>query len=160
MSKTIHWGILTCPCSNTIGFIRIGFTILDLWSVSQGDLLQDCSEQRNCTECHVSLVDLLSLIFGPPKSKSVPFLEHLQEFHLDLCSPRYFNYPQVSCLWMNSGRGWNPNVEGSYLPENSEYEAKFGTKCKELCYHRPPQFSPPDPFLILIYSECTKTYQF
>ena len=118
--KISHWGNLTCPWSNTIGFIRIGFTILDLWSFSQGDLLQDCSEQRSWTACHVSLVHILSLTFRPQKLKSVPFLGHLQEFHLDLCIPIYCRYPQVSCLWMISGRGWNPNLERSYLPEYSE----------------------------------------
>ena len=53
------------------------------------------------------------------------FLEHLQELHLDLCSPIYSNFPQVSYLGMNSGRGWNPNLEGSYLPEYSESEAEL-----------------------------------
>ena len=72
-----HWGNLACPRSNTAGFIRIGFTIWDLWSFSQGDLLQECSEQWSCTTCHVSLVHLLSLIFRKTKLKSVPFLEHL-----------------------------------------------------------------------------------
>ena len=74
MSEISHWGNLACLGSNTIGFIRIGFTIWDLWSFSQGDLLQDSSEQWSCTECHVSLVHLLSLIFRPPKLYSVPFL--------------------------------------------------------------------------------------
>ena len=40
--------------------------------------------------------------------------------HLDLCSRRYNNSPQVSCLGMNPGRGWNPNLEESYLLEYSE----------------------------------------
>ena len=57
------------------------------------------------------------------------FLEHLQEFHLDLCSPSYNNSAQVSCLGMNSRRGWNPNLEGSYLPEYRESEAEFWTQC-------------------------------
>ena len=52
-------------------------------------------------------------------------MKHLQEFNLDLSSPCYSNFPQVSCLGMNSGGGWNPNLEGSYLPEYSENEAKF-----------------------------------
>ena len=115
VSEISHWSNLARPWSNTIGFIRIGFTILDLWSFSQGDLLQDCSQQRSCTECHVSLVNFLSFPFGPHKLQSAPFLEHLQEFHLDLCSPRYCNYPQVSCLWMICRRGWNPNFKRSYL---------------------------------------------
>ena len=105
MSEILYWGKITYPWSNTIGFIRICFTIWYLWSFSQGDLLQDCSEQRSCMACHMSLVNLLSLIIGPPKLKSVPFLEHLQEFYLDLGIPRYCNSPQVSCLGMNSGWG-------------------------------------------------------
>ena len=129
MYEISYWCNLACPWSNTIGFIRIGFTILDLWSVSQADLLQDCSEHQSCTACHMSLVDLLSLIFRSPKLKSVPFLKHLHEFHLDLCSPWYGNSLQVSCLGMNSGRGWNPNMEGSYLPKYGESGAKFWTQC-------------------------------
>ena len=74
MSGISHRGNLACPWSNTICFIRIGFTIWDLWSFSQGDLLQDCSKQRSCTACHVSLVHLLSLIFGPLKLTSIPFI--------------------------------------------------------------------------------------
>ena len=77
ISEILYWGNLACPWCNTIGLIIIGFTIWDLLSFSQGDLLQDCSEQWSCTTCHMSLVHLLSLIFGPPKLKSVPFLEHL-----------------------------------------------------------------------------------
>ena len=119
--EIMHWGILSYPYFKTMGFNRIGFSNWDLWSFSQGDLLQDCSEQWSYTACHVSLVHLLSLTFGPPKLKSMPFLEHLQEFHLDLCSPIYCNSPQVSCLWMISGRGWNPNFERSYLPKYEEF---------------------------------------
>ena len=111
MFEISHWGNLACSWSKTESFIRIGFTIWDLWSFSQGDLLQDCSEQRSCMACHVSLVHLLSLIFRAPNVQSIPFLEHLQEFHLDLCSRRYCRSPQVSCLWMISGQGWNPNLE-------------------------------------------------
>ena len=116
MSEILYWGNLVCPWSNTIGFNRIGFTNWDLWLFSQGDLLQECSEQWSCTACHVSLFHLLVLKLGPHKLKSVIFLEHLQEFNLDLCSPIYCRSPQVSCLWMISGRGWNPNLEGSYIP--------------------------------------------
>ena len=134
-SEISHCGNLACPWSKTIGFIRIGFTIWDLWSFYQGDLLQDCSEQWSCTECHVSLVNFLSFPFGPQKLQSVPFLEHLQEFHLDLCISRYCRSPQMSCLGMNFGRGWNPNLERSYLPEYSEYEADFWTQCSSGCYH-------------------------
>ena len=127
VSEISHWGNLACPWSNTIGFIRIVVTIWDLWSFSQGDLLLDCSEQWSCMACHVSLVHLLSRTFVPQKLKSVPFLEHLQEFHLDLRSPIYCRSPQVSCLWMISRRGWNPNLERSYLLEYNESEAALWT---------------------------------
>ena len=58
-------------------------------------------------------------------------MEHLVKFHLDLRSQRYSNYPKVSCLGMNLGRGWNPDLEESYLPKYSEYEAEIVTKCSE-----------------------------
>ena len=110
MSKTLHWGSLTCPYSKTICLIIIGFTNWDLWSFSQGELLQDCSEQRSCKDYHVSLFHLLGLKLGSHKLNAMPFLEHLWKFHLDLCSQIYSNYPQVSFL------GMNPNLEGSYIP--------------------------------------------
>ena len=157
VSEISHWGNLVCPWSNTIGFIKIYFTNLYLWSFSQGDLLQDFSEHRSCTACHVSLFHLLVLNFGPQKLQSVIFLEHLQEFHLDLCSPSYSSSPQVSYLWMNSGRGWNPNLEGSYLQEYSESEAEFWTQCTSGFYLWPLQFSAPEPSPISEYSESTKT---
>ena len=127
VSEILHKGNLTCSWSNTIGFIRIGFTIFDLWSFSQGDLLQDCSEQWSCTACHMSLVHLQVWKFRPQKVQSVLFLEHLHEFHLDLCSPIYCNSPQVFYLEMNFGRGWNPKLEGSYLLEYREFEAELWT---------------------------------
>ena len=98
-------------------FHQLGFMIL-----FQGDLLQDCSEQQSCTAYHVSLFHLLILKLGPQKLKSMLFLEHLQERNLDLCSPCYGNFPQVSYLGMNYGGGWNPNLEGSYIPEYNEYK--------------------------------------
>ena len=157
VSKTLHWDILSCLCSNTISFIRIGFTSWDLWSFSQGDLLQDCSEQQSCMDFYVSLFHLMSLKLGPQNLQYVPFLEHLPKFHLDLFSPRYSNSPQVSCSGMNSGRGWNPNLEGSYCPEYRESEAEFWQKCTSGFYLWPLQFSVPDTFPISGYSECTKT---
>ena len=160
ISEISHWGIISCFGSSTIGFIRIGFTNWDLWLFSQGDLLQDCSEQRSCTACHMSLVHLLSLIFRPPKLKSIPFIEHLQEFHLDLFSPRYCISPQVSCLWMISGRGWNPNLERSHLLEYSESEASLWTQCSKAFYILSLKFSDSDTSPTLEYSEFTKTYQF
>ena len=50
-------------------------------------------------------------------------MEYLTKFHLEIRSPRYRNFPSVSYLGMNPGRGWNPDLEESYLPEYSEYEA-------------------------------------
>ena len=89
--------------------------------------------------------------------KSVMFLEHLQEFHLDICIPSYSSSPQVFCLWMNSGRGWNPNLEGSYLPDYSEYEADFWTQCSSGFYLRSLKFSASDTSSKSEYSDCTKT---
>ena len=124
MSKTLKFDILSCPCSNTIFFIIIGFTNWDLWSFSQNDLFQDCSAQQSCMDYHMSLVHLQGLKLLPYKVYYVPFLEHLHKCHFDLCIPRYRNSPQVSCLGMNPGIGWNPNLEGSYLLEFSEFESK------------------------------------
>ena len=109
---------------------------------------------------HVSLAHILSKKCGPQKLHSIPFLEHFHKFHLDLCSPRYSNSPQVSCLWMNSGRGWNPNVEGSYHPEYRESEADFWIHYKSGFYLRYLQFSSPKPSPISGYRKCTKTQQF
>ena len=122
--------------------------------------IQYCSEQQSCTAFHVLLFHLLVLKLGPQKVQSVLFLEHLQEFNLDLCSPRYGNFPQVSCLGMNSGGGWNPNCDGSYLPEYSEYEDEFWIHCKSGFYIRSVNVLAHYPSPILRYSECTKTYQF
>ena len=156
MYETLQWGIIACPYSKTIGFIRIGFINWDLWSFSQGDLLQNCSEQQSCMAFHVSLIHLLGLKIIPKKLQSMKFLEHLQKFNLDICKPRYINYPQVSYLGMNPGRGWNPNLEGSYLPEYSEYEAEFWKHYTSGNYIRARQFSAPDPSPILGYSDCTE----
>ena len=115
MFEPWKWVILTYPYSKMIGFITICFTNWDLGSFSQGELLHDCSEQRSCMDFHVSLFHILGLNLRPKKVQSIPFLEHLHKFNLDLCGPRYRNSPQVSCLGMNLGRCWNPNLEGSYL---------------------------------------------
>ena len=123
-------------------------------------MLHDCSEQQICMELHMSLFHIMGLKLGPHIVQSVPFLKHLQKFHLDLCSLRYNNSPHVSCLGMNPGRGWNPNVEGSYLLEYSESEAEIWTKCKLGFYLQSVSFSTLDPSQIPRYSECTKTYQF
>ena len=57
---------------------------------------------------------------------------------------------------MNSGRGWNPNLEGSFLPEYSAPEAEFWTHCTSRFYIWPLQFSTPDTSPIAGYSVCTK----
>ena len=76
----------------------------------------------------MSLFHLLGLKILTQQLKSIPYLEHLDKFHLDLRIPRYSNSPKVSCLGMNPRRGWNPNLEESYLPEYSEYEAEIFTQ--------------------------------
>ena len=73
----------------------------------------------------MSLFHLVGMKLGPQKLQSIPFLEHLHKFHLDHRSPRYSNSPQVSYLGMNLG--WNPNLEGLYLLEYSEYEDEIWT---------------------------------
>ena len=73
----------------------------------------------------------------PQKVQSMPFLEHLEKFHLDLHNPGYSNYPQVSYLGMNRGRGWNPNLEETYLPEYSESEVAIFTQGTSGFYLRP-----------------------
>ena len=75
-------------------------------------------------------------------------------------SPRYSNSPHVSCLGMNPGRGYNPNLEGSYLPKYSEYEADVWTQDKYGFHLQDLKFSAPEPSQISRYRECTKTYQF
>ena len=105
----------------------------------------------------MSVFHILGLKLRKHKLKPGPFLEHIYKFHLDPGSPRYSTSTQVSYLGMNSGRGWNPNLEGSYLLEYSEYEAKFRTQCKSGFYIRPIQFLTLDPSSISGYGECTKT---
>ena len=61
---------------------------------------------------------------------------------------------------MNHERGWNPNLEESYLVEYSEYEAKNFTHCTSGIYLRPVIVSAPDPSPISIYGESTKTTSF
>ena len=157
MSKIFRWGNLACPWSNTIVFIRICFTNWYLWSFFQGDLLKDCSEQRSCMAYHVSLFDPLSQKFVPQKKKSMPFLEHLQKINLELCIQRYCNCPQVSYLGMNSGRGWNPNLERTYILKYSESKDELWTHSSSGLYLRPLKFWAPKPSPISKYCECTKT---
>ena len=61
---------------------------------------------------------------------------------------------------MNPGRGWNPDLEESYLPEYREYEADTFTKGTSGIYLQPVKFLAPDPSPISIYSECTKMTSF
>ena len=61
---------------------------------------------------------------------------------------------------MNPGRGWNPDLEESYIPEYSESEDETFTKGTSGIYLRPVKVSAPDPSPILRYSESTKTISF
>ena len=81
-------------------------------------------------DIHMSLLHILGLKLRQQKLKSISFLEYLYKFHLDLCRPRYSNSPQVSYLGMKLGRGWNPNLEGSYLLEYIESEVELWIQCK------------------------------
>ena len=47
-------------------------------------------------------------------------------------------------------------MEGSYLPEYSEYEAEFWIQCTNGFYLRPLKVVAPEPSPISGYSECTK----
>ena len=108
----------------------------------------------------MSLFHLQGLKLLPQKVPSVPFLKHLEKFHLDLSSPRYSNSPKVSCLGMNLGIGWNPDLEESYFPEYSESEAETFTQGTSGIYLRPIKVSAPEPSPISRYNECTKTTSF
>ena len=87
-------------------------------------------------------------------------MEHILKFHLDVFSLRYSNYPQVSYLGMNPGRGWNLDLEESYLLEYNESEAETFTDGSLGIYLWPVKVSAPDTYPILRYSECTKTISF
>ena len=54
---------------------------------------------------------------------------------------------------MNPGRGWNPNLEGSYLLDYRESEAEMFTHGTKRFYLCPVKFSSPEPSPISIYSE-------
>ena len=58
---------------------------------------------------------------------------------------------------MNPGRGWNPDLEESYLLEYSEFEAEFFTQGTSRFYLRSVNISTPKTSSIPRYSECTKT---
>ena len=123
-------------------------------------MFQDCSVQQSCTDGHMSLFHLRGLKHLPQKSNFVPFLEQLHKFHLDLCSSRYSNSPQVSCLGRNPGRGWNPNLEESYLLEYSYCEDETQIQCTSGIYLQLFKFLTLDPSLMSTYSEYTKTISF
>ena len=61
---------------------------------------------------------------------------------------------------MNHGRGWNPDLEESYLPKYSESEAETFTPCTSGIYLRPVKVLDPEPSQISRYSECTKMTSF
>ena len=90
----------------------------------------------------------------------MPFLEHLDKFNLDLHILRYRNSPHVSCLGRNLGRGWNPNLEESYVLEYSKSEAKNWKKCTSGIYLRSVSILEPDPSPISRYRESTETISF
>ena len=71
----------------------------------------------------MSLFHLRGLKHLPQNVPSVPYMEHLVKFNLDLRNRRYIKSPKVSCLGMNPRLGWKPDLEESYLPEYSDYEA-------------------------------------
>ena len=66
----------------------------------------------------------------------------------------------MSCLEMNHGRGWNPDLEESYLPEDSEYEAESFTKCSEQIFISPINILASEISPISRYRKCTKTTSF
>ena len=61
---------------------------------------------------------------------------------------------------MNPGRGWNPNLEESYLLEYSESESKTWTRSTSGIYLRPVKVLAPEPSPISRYRESTKTISF
>ena len=61
---------------------------------------------------------------------------------------------------MNPGRGWNTDLEESYLPTYSETEAETFTHGTLGIHIWPVKVSVPDPSPILRYNECTKTTSF
>ena len=66
----------------------------------------------------------------------------------------------MSCLGINLGRGWNPDLEESYLPEYSESEADTFTHGTSKIYIQPVKDLDPEPSPISIYDECTKMTSF
>ena len=61
---------------------------------------------------------------------------------------------------MNPARGWNPDLEESYLPEYREFKAKGFTKGTQGFYLCCVKISATEPSSISRYSECTQTTSF
>ena len=61
---------------------------------------------------------------------------------------------------MNPRRGWNHDLEESYLLENSESEAEIFTQGTLGFYICPMKILAPETSSISRYSECTKTTHF
>ena len=61
---------------------------------------------------------------------------------------------------MNLGRGWNPDLEESYLTKYSESKAEILTQGTSGFYLRPVKILSPETSSIPRYSECTKTTSF
>ena len=61
---------------------------------------------------------------------------------------------------MNPGRGWNPDLEETYLPEYSESKDETFTKGTSGFYRRIVKYLAPETSPISRYSECTKTTSF
>ena len=61
---------------------------------------------------------------------------------------------------MNLGRGRNPHLEESYLPEYSESKAEIFTQGTSGFYFRLVKIADLDTYSILRYSECTKNTHF
>ena len=61
---------------------------------------------------------------------------------------------------MNPGRGWNPDLEETYLPEYSESKAEIFTHGTRIFYIRLVKISALYNYSIPRYIECTKTTHF
>ena len=66
----------------------------------------------------------------------------------------------MSYLGINLGRGWNPDLEESYLQEYRELEAEIVTQGTSRFYLRIVKVSALDRSPILRYSESTKNTRF
>ena len=61
---------------------------------------------------------------------------------------------------MNPGRGWNPDLDKSYILEYCKYEAETFTQGTSEIYISPVKILALDSPPILGYRECTKTISF